>query len=466
MTSSNIVSHSDSPVVCRLTVAGPERSVDLAVPGGVTVGVLLPVLADRLGDQDDPGGVGHVLQRLGGEPLDPDATVEALGLRDGEVLHLRRADEALAPMIFDDLADGVAAVINARPDRWRPELTRRLFTGLSCLTLLALAAVVLTSPAGLHVAAECGAVAVALIAASLVVGRAPAADRGSALVTGVAGWCFAALAGLTVRHGTAALPLPDRQELLTGGACAVAAALVLLIAGKVSARVFGALLVVALATESGAGLALGFDWDATTATTVVAVTLFVLSAVAPRLVLRLAGLRVPQLPRNADELQQDTEPRTQRELDRRVADADTYLTLFTVGASAVYATAMVLLTRDSGWFEWLLALTLAAAVTLRSRGVTETGQRVALALAGTLGLILALVWLFVPGGPVGHVSLTVVLLAAAALLLLGALRLPTIRLLPIWGHTADILEMVTAIALVPLLLQHLHVYWYFRSLAG
>ncbi|MFJ3671197.1 type VII secretion integral membrane protein EccD [Streptomyces sp. NPDC090106] len=466
MTTPGLMPHPDPATVCRLTVAGPGRGADLSVPGGVTVGALLPVLAQRLGDPDAAAGQEYVLQRLGEEPLDPDATVDALGLRDGEILHLRPAADALPPMLFDDLADGVATVVNARTDRWRPELTRRLFTALACLTLALLAAFVPAAPAALPTAAQYGVLAVLLTAACVVIGRAPAPDPATVLVTGAAGWAYAALAGLTARHGTAALPLPDRHELLTGGACAVAVALVLLLAARVPVRVFGALLVVALAVESGAGLAVGHDWDATTAATVVAVTLFLLSAIAPRLVLRLAGLRIPQLPRNADELQEDTDPRTRRDLDRRVADADAYLTLFTVGASTVYATALVLLTRQSGWFPWLLALTLSAAVTLRSRGVTETGQRVALALAGTLGLGLTLARLFVPGGPVAHLALTVLLLTATALLLLGALRLPTIRLLPIWGHTADILEMVTAIALVPLLLQHLHVYWYFRTLAG
>jgi hypothetical protein len=132
----------------------------------------------------------------------------------------------------------------------------------------------------------------------------------------------------------------------------------------------------------------------------------------------------------------------------------------------IYALDLVLLTRHSGWFDWLLALTLAAAVTLRSRSVTETGQRISLALSGTLGLILAVTWLLESGGTEARAFLVVLLLAAVALLLLAAGQLPSMRLLPIWGHTADILETVTALALVPLLLQVLHVYWYFRTLAG
>ncbi|MFD9391146.1 type VII secretion integral membrane protein EccD [Streptomyces sp. NPDC060000] len=465
MTTSGIMSGLDSTTVCRITVVGPERSADLGVPATITVSALLPVLASRL-DPDDGSDGGYVLQRLGEEPLEPASTPEALGLRDGEVLYLRRADEVLPPMIFDDLADGVSTVVGARPDRWRPELTGRLFTGLGCLTLATLAAVVLAYGTGSLVTAQFGTVAVALLVGSAVVSRSGTAGPAAAPVTGTAGWAFAALAGLTASRGAAALTAPDRHELLLGAACAAAAAIVPLVAGRVPVRLFGALLTATLAAELGAFLSVSLGWDALTSATVVAVTMFVLSAVAPRLVLRLAGLRVPQLPRNAEELQEDVEPRTRQDVERRVVAADAYLTVFTIAASAVYAVDLLLLTRRGGWTEWLLALVLGAAVTLRSRSVTEAAQRVALALAGTLGLTLAAVWLLASGGPGAQACLTVVLLAAAGLLLLAAQRLPSTRLLPIWGHTADILELVTAIALVPLLLQLLHVYWYFRSLAG
>ncbi|MCX5401195.1 type VII secretion integral membrane protein EccD [Streptomyces sp. NBC_00102] len=466
MSTPGIMSDPDSTTVCRITVDGPGRSADLGVPFTVTVGALLPVLVDRLRADDDPDGAGYVLQRLGGEPLDPAATAGSLGLRDGETLSLRRADDVLPPMFFDDLADGVAAVVGARPDRWRPELTRRLFVGLGCLTLAVLAASMLFAGSGREAGVGCGVIAVLLLAGCAVVSRSPAADPATVLVTGVAGWIFAALAGCATRGDGRVLSVPGRHELLLGGACAVAASLVLFFAGRVPVKVFGALLVAALGAEIGSCLSISLDWDATTSATVVAVTMFVLSAIAPRVALRLAGLRVPQLPRNADELQEDVEPRSRQDVERRVAAADTCLTLFTVGASVVYAVDLVLLTRRDTWFEWLLALALAGAVALRSRGVTETGQRVALALAGTLGLTLAVIRLLDDGGTAARASLGAILLAAAALLLLAAQRLPSVRLLPIWGHTADILEMVTAIALVPLLLQHLHVYWSFRSLAG
>ncbi|GHB68401.1 hypothetical protein GCM10010377_69030 [Streptomyces viridiviolaceus] len=466
MTTSSIRSELDGSAICRVTVIGDDTSADLGLPPAVTMGSLLPVLAERVGRAGEADAGGYVLQRLGEEPLDPEGTPETLGLRDGDVLYLRPADDILPPMVFDDLADGVSTVIGSRTDRWRTELTRRLFVGLSCLPLLTAAVVVLVFVEGTLLTVQLGTAALAMLAGSVAVARSGAGDRAAVLVCGVAGWTYAALAGLTAYRGVTALSGPDRHDVLLAAACAVGAAALLLIAGNMPPRVFGVLLVLALAAELGSFLALSFDWDATVTLTVLAVTMFVLSAIAPRLALRMAGLRVPQLPRNADELQEDLEPGAQPDVERRVAAADTYLTVFTVAAALYYALDLVLLTRRSGWFDWFLALALASAVTLRSRGMTETWQRVSLALAGTLGLTLAVVWLLVHGGAVARTFLLVILLAAAGLLLLGARRLPTLRLLPIWGHVADIMEMTTAIALVPLLLQFMDVYWFFRSLAG
>ncbi|WP_225826393.1 type VII secretion integral membrane protein EccD [Streptomyces naphthomycinicus] len=463
MSLSSIMPDLDGTAVCRITVAGPENRADLGVPATVTLGTLLPVLTARLAPDGAPPG-GYVLQRLGEEPLDLDDTPESLGLRDGDVLYLRPVEQILPPLVFDDIADGVATVVGTRSDRWRPELTRRLFLALACLALAVLALFTLAAESAGAGAAQSGAVAVALLTGCVLAARA-GADTGTVLVTGGAGWAFAAAAGLTAWRGPIGLLAPTGHELLVGAACAAVAATALLLSGKVPVQVFGALLTTSVAAEAGSLLTLDLGWSVTTACSVVAVTLFVLSTVAPRLFLRLAGLRVPQLPRNADELQEDIEPATEPAVARRVAAADAHLTLFSVGASVVYALDLVLLTRRSGWFDWLLALTLAAAVTLRSRSVTEIWQRVSLACAGTLGLILTLAWLLVPGGPQARAVLAVLLLAAVAALL-AARRLPSLRLLPIWGHTADILETLTAVALIPLLLQVLHVYWYFRTLAG
>ncbi|WP_371502796.1 hypothetical protein OG871_36785 [Kitasatospora sp. NBC_00374] len=105
-----------------------------------------------------------------------------------------------------------------------------------------------------------------------------------------------------------------------------------------------------------------------------------------------------------------------------------------------------------------MPLVFSAAVLLRARGLTGTLQRVSAVLAGAAGLsVLALVQVAAAGdGP--RLAVLALLLVAAALLLVAARRLPHGRPLPIWGHTGDILELLTSLALFPLLLQTVHLY--------
>jgi hypothetical protein len=111
-----------------------------------------------------------VLQRFGGPPLREELSVAALGLRDGDVVHLRPREEQLPPLDFDDLIDGVATTISTRPDRWRPDMSRRLLGGLLAVPLAAGLAVL----AG-HPGLPSDIIAAAL--AFLLIGLAAAASR-------------------------------------------------------------------------------------------------------------------------------------------------------------------------------------------------------------------------------------------------------------------------------------------------
>jgi type VII secretion integral membrane protein EccD len=125
--------------VCRLTVYGPKSRVELAVPAHVPLADLLPTFLGHLGQELATTGLDHggwVLQRLGEPPLEEDLGTAALGLYDGDILHLRPRDEQLPPVDFDDLVDGVADGIAKRKDAWRPEFTRRLSLAAGALTLV------------------------------------------------------------------------------------------------------------------------------------------------------------------------------------------------------------------------------------------------------------------------------------------------------------------------------------------
>ncbi|WP_033259314.1 EsaB/YukD family protein, partial [Kitasatospora setae] len=131
----------------RLRFRAPEAAFELALPGDVVLADLLPAVLGWAGPgvQEDGGDhSGWVLQRIGGAPLDEERTLDALGLRDGEELHLRPGQAPLPEVHFDDLVDGVRTGTLARGDSWRPAATRRLalalaLTALGCgLLLLAL----------------------------------------------------------------------------------------------------------------------------------------------------------------------------------------------------------------------------------------------------------------------------------------------------------------------------------------
>ncbi|MEV7320199.1 type VII secretion integral membrane protein EccD [Streptomyces sp. NPDC093970] len=450
---------------CRLTVVGTRGRSDLALPVSATVGALLPVLVSHVVAPDDTDGP-WVLQRLGGEPFDPDGTPESLGLRDGETLYLRSASEALPALHFDDLADGVAITISARPDRWRPAATHRLFLGLACLALAFLAAAVVTA-GGRQVALYSGAAALVLLARGTVDARAPgSADGLTPILTGLAACVFAGVAGLSALHGAAGIVSPDRYDVMWGAACAGVAGSAVLVGGHGPQALFGTVLLTSLAAECGAVLTVQMNWDAARASSVVVSFMFPLLLAGPGLSLRLASLRVPLLPRTAEELQRDIDPDPEGRVRARVLAADAYLTVIAFATSLVSAVSFALLVRAGSWAETSLAAVFGVALLLRARVAGGIWQRTPLTFSGALGVGLVALYGPASDGQGAHAALAVALLGAVLLLLTAARRLPSTRLLPVWGHLAEVLDVCTALALLPLLLQVLGMYGYLRGLGG
>ncbi|MFJ5639722.1 type VII secretion integral membrane protein EccD [Streptomyces sp. NPDC093223] len=452
--------------VCRVTVETSDGRTDLSVPVTTPVSALLPVLLRRLPTADGTDGDPWVLQLLGEEPLAPEDTPETAGLRHGDVLYLRPADAPLPAVHFDDLADGVARTVGDGPGRWRPELTRGLCLGLVCLALAAVAAALLGAGPSHRTAAVAAAVAVVLATACASLAHLEA-DRGGVLAAGLGAFVFAAGTGLIVGAGPDGGHAARLIGVLLGCGFAIALAALLFALGALPLVVPGTVLLVAVAAAGTAGLTEAFGLRASQSAAVTAVALFVLGHLAPRLALRTARLRVPQLPHDAKELQEDIEPETDTRVSLGVSVATACLDLISVGSALFWVVALWLVTaHERGWAGWLLPLCLGLAVLLRARGTNGTLQRTPAVLAGVYALALVLVLRTAGTGPAGRACALAVLLAAVVLLLVGAWRLPQARLLPVWGHLGDLMEIITAIALLPLLLQVLDAYAYFRGLAG
>ena len=120
--------------------------LDLALPGDANLADLLPTLLRHAGEDPDGEGYlsgGWVLQRAGEAPLDAGRRLTALGVRDGDILHLRHRDSALPELAVDDVAEAVAGV---RGVPWTTARTRAAAVGAA--GVLGLLAVVVLGFAG------------------------------------------------------------------------------------------------------------------------------------------------------------------------------------------------------------------------------------------------------------------------------------------------------------------------------
>ncbi|WP_020660762.1 type VII secretion integral membrane protein EccD [Amycolatopsis benzoatilytica] len=454
--------------LCRITVYGPQGRADLAVPMSVPLTSLLPVLLRHTGGREDLGG-SWVLQRLGEDPLDASGTPESLDWKEGEEFHLRPREDPLPELDFDDIADGMATAVGRQPGRWRPEFNRGLFLGFAIFSLAVLARVLLY-PGSIGLSAiGGGVVSLGLLVAAVATG-VRSEDRALLTLLGLGGCAFAFVAGAVAVAGIG--PAFDLQSapLLTGCLTfALAGGLVLGGRAAWSPSIpfvpFGAV----VATGAGGAIALwlhlGAEFSTVQTAGLVSFVLVGFLVFAPRVGIRFARIRGPQLPRSAGELQYDIEPAPAEQMVRQTGYANGYLTIACLAAATVFTACFPFLV-DGGLFPAILGGLVSAAVLMRSRALLGGWQRVPLAVAGAIGLVLLGLSLIEPL-PTGWRGACLAGLGLVFfLLLLAMLRPPPRRLLPIWGHLANWLETLSAVAMIPVLLQLFGVYVWAAGLTG
>lgn len=466
------MSTAPSTELCRITVIGPVRKVDLAVPTTTTVAALLPLLVRHTTD-GRPGlelaDRAWVLQRLGQEPFDLTGTAESHDWLEGEELYLRPATDPLPDLDFDDLADGVATVVNRRGDRWRPEYRRVLFLLLSAAAMAVLGAVLVGhGPAGPQVAAG-GAIAAVFLTAALVCGR-QLPDGAFSLLFGCGAAGFAALAAAVAADAPRRL-VPDGPAVLAAAVAAVAVVAVLLLAGRTFAPhlPWVPLLVIGVTGLAAVLVALlrgatGLTMQRTGGTA--AVLIFAVVVLAPRLAVKFSRLRGPQLPKTSEDMSYDIEPATVEGIKRRTDDAEAYLTAAMVTAALVLPVLFDLTVGFQGWAGWTLVLLCSCAILLRARAFLGVWQRGALVVAGSVGVVMVIVRLAGQLWPTARWALLGVLLALLLPLVLSALRPWPRRMLPFWEYAATFFDVATGIALLPVLAQLLGLYGWARGLFG
>jgi type VII secretion integral membrane protein EccD len=485
--------------LCRVTVIGPRKRVDLAIPAHVPFAELFPGIAlhaglDRAAVAEAPQG--WALQRLGQPPFEPPSTPAQAGVADGELLYLRPWLSSLPPAVSDDIADEIAGVHDG-PGRWGPLDARRVALGVAAAALAAGVVILLRSgPPWTTPALAAGLLAGLLLVAGTAVSRA-GADTGAGAVLGYAALPFAFAAGLLAPLRAVPLIHASPVALLAGFVLLAAAALV---AATAIARGLAVFFGVAVAAAFGsAGAALVWLWPGLSpagAAGLVVTPALALTPLIPAVAFRLARLPLPAVPASAGDLRDDAllegawpatpgRPTSGRptpardtpgrdalgrdgpgvDVRDRAAAADRVVTGAVSGLGLLGGGAAIVLGLSRGGLAPVLAAALAGALLLRSRVFRGRAQRLWLLIPGYGGLI----WLAVAAGGLSMRASGPVLLAlvvAAAIGVGAGLQRPGHRPSPFWSRAADITDTVLIISLVPLALAVAGVFGVLHGLGG
>jgi type VII secretion integral membrane protein EccD len=455
--------------VCRVTVVGPSRRVDIALPGYVSFADLFPAVA-RYAGLDGPEVVGEkggwVLQRLGEEPFAPAMTPSQAGLRDGEMIYLRPRREQLARMAFDDVADVIASGLSDQPGRWAARHARWVALGTSVVSLSAGTVFVLRSGPPWRVPAVAAAtIAVALLLAVVAVSRAAGDSRAGALL-GYAALPYAFLAGLLVSAKPVSLAHLGAVHVLSAFA-ATALAAVVAAAGSAELSLYFGVVVAALLAVVGAWIGYAFGIGFAASATVIAVLALALTPLIPAVSFRMARMALPQVPRHADDLRRDTLTIDGAQVFDRTAAADRFVTGAASGIGLAGAAAAGALAFTHGWLGLGTCAALACTLLLRSRVFRGLGQRLWLLIPGFGGLVLLAVGEVHGSSQARHLALALGPLAGGVALVVGVgMWLPGHRPSPFWGRLADIADTMLNVGLFPLALGVAGVFGRVRGLGG
>ncbi|MFI0372723.1 type VII secretion integral membrane protein EccD [Actinomadura sp. 1N219] len=462
--------------LCRITVVGPSRRVDIALPADATFAELYPTMLRYAGQNLADAGLAHggwVLQKLDEAPFDPASTPAQAGIRDGDLLYLRPRMAQIPDLVFDDVPDVVATGVKDRPGRWRQDSTRKfaIAWGVAGLVVGALALLLAGPPwigsSWIAPAAGAGVIALLLLAAAISLSRA-VGDAGAGSALGYAALPYAFIAGLLAPANKDSLLDIGALHLVAGFGALVLAATVAGFAIAEGLPVFYGVAIAALLGTANCAVPLVFDMDGAGIAAITVTVALALTPLLPGVSFKLARVQLPPVPGSAEELRRDTMMVDGRALLERTAVADRFVTGGVSAIGLVAIGAIVPLSFDGGWVSPVMCVVLSFTVLLRARIFRARAQKL---------------WLLIPGvAGLGTLAVATAFDADSQVLLLVGVLLPTLvvsaiatgvgmwlpgnKLTPFWGRAGDILEILFVVALVPLALGVAGVFEYVRTVVS
>ncbi len=426
----------------RVTVAAGEKKQDLALPATISVAELLPELARTLGILD-PHTVhaGYGLHTADGTLLQGSTGLAFQNVRDGALLTLTSGIDAKNSRVYDDVVEAMADVVEDEMRPWSPASARRTALGAAAI-LLGLGALAIELQRTSTVAgALAGVIAVVLVAAALVVDRVQDEDE-VALILAWAGVAYAFVAGLTAVTTGDVLAEPMAAA---GGAAAVIGAIAAFWLRKHRTLVLPAViagLTIAVASSIVASTSL----DAADVFTVALAVVVLAASALPALALSAGGNRLAEPPSLLESTAEPEAVEAARVRRGALIGHDVLLAVtVTTGLLAVVISPFAVSLGVCGALVATLSSIVIMLRTRQYRAGTEVAVGLTMGLAGLLSVAVSILVEQSSWRP----TLAVVLAATAAVTLLITL-VPTSPSVT-RGRTAELVELLALVAMLPLL---------------
>jgi type VII secretion integral membrane protein EccD len=473
--------------LARVTISASQRRVDVALPEHVPLAELLPEVLRHAGvglaDDGERHG-GWLLRRADGEALTPAQSLFAQGVRDGEILHLVPAHAQWPELEFDDVVEAIAQGARRHGTAWSGTATRAATVAAAGVLLaVGLLGLLFGGPEWTAAPYVGLGIAVVLSLGGVVASRAYGDGFAGAALGGYA-LPYAFLGGaLLVASGDPVGVLGPLRWLgapqaLVGSVALLLIAVFALVGVGAGLRVFAA--GVTVGALGAAAALIGYFLPADGAAAILMSVLVCGVGVLPLLAIRFGKLPMPPvtLPTGADAAAGFTAAGAGSALDAArerpdrarvfaaVARTEQLLTGMLIGHAVLCVVASLLLVVSGGFAGRLLTAVSAAALLLRSRLFVTTRQRLPLLAGGLLGfglLGVALLWAAAPEALLGWLAAGLVV---SLIVVTAGSTYSTRPPSPYLGRTADLLDTLIVISVVPVACAVLDLYARARGLAG
>lgn len=387
------------PIVRVAVIAGGDdggRLTEMALPAGLPLREILPAvqrMAHSAADGEDgvPQPARVSLAPIGGAPFSLDATLDTVGVVDGDLLALQPVPAGpAAPRIVEDIADAAVLFSAAQEKRWGPTHIRRAAAVAAAALMLVATGLSVThrlvTGDGLGLIVVC-AVAVAAVLGALL-SRAAAPALASAL----------AVVGLPAVAAAFALAVPGgfgAAQILLAAAGVTAWSVISLTTGDRAVAVFTATAATGFGVLVTAAAASVWTLSDTVLGCVLILVGLLVTVQAAQLSAMCARFPLPVLPAPGDPTPSAPPLRVLEDLPRRVQMSQSHQSGFLAAGVLLGVAGSLLLAgqQDVSRWAWYVVVAAAAGSVLRAR-VWDSAPCKAWLLAHPALLAVALLVLF------------------------------------------------------------------------